>query len=86
MARLALQQGEHGLVATVHTVEIADGQGAARKRWLRAVPEASKDIHAVRGPADRSVFKARYIDTATAGAPAGAPAAGNQAAGLFRFM
>ena len=26
--RFVAQQGEHGLVATVHTIEIADGQGA----------------------------------------------------------
>ena len=47
--RLVLQQGEHGLVATVHAIEVADGQSAAGRRaatqGLLQVPETSDDFH-----------------------------------------
>jgi hypothetical protein len=40
---LAVQQGQHGLVAPVHTVEIANGQGAgAGDAW---VVKAAKNLH-----------------------------------------
>jgi hypothetical protein len=40
----ALQQRQHGLVASVHTVEVADGEGAAVREKARAGP-ASGDFH-----------------------------------------
>jgi hypothetical protein len=41
----AAQQGQHGLVATVHAVKIADGQGAGRGQpW---VIEAAENLHGV---------------------------------------
>jgi hypothetical protein len=40
---LALQQGQHGLVATVHTVEIADGQRTGRRQGC--MMETAKDLH-----------------------------------------
>jgi hypothetical protein len=43
LARLGVQQRQHGLVATVHAVEIADGQGAG---WSHAgMPEPAKNLH-----------------------------------------
>jgi hypothetical protein len=43
MARLGLQQRQHGLVATVHAVEIAYGEGAGRSH--ARVPEAAENLH-----------------------------------------
>jgi hypothetical protein len=35
LLRLAAQEGEHGLVAAVHAVKVADGQGAgACQSWV----------------------------------------------------
>jgi hypothetical protein len=39
----AAQQGQHGLVAAVHAIEIADGQGAGGGQ--AGVLEASKNLH-----------------------------------------
>ena len=44
VARFVDQQGDHGLVAPVHTVEVADGEGAARS-------DASERVVEKRNPA-----------------------------------
>ena len=43
LAGLGLQKREHGLVATVHAVEIANGEGAGG--GYARVPEAAKNLH-----------------------------------------
>jgi hypothetical protein len=44
-----MQQGQHGLVAPVHAVEVADGERAAAGRapaqGVLQVPETSDDFH-----------------------------------------
>ena len=45
LLRLAAQQGQHGLVAPVHAVKVADGEGAGRGQpW---VVEAAKNLHGI---------------------------------------
>ena len=43
MRRFTAQQGQHGLVAPVHAIEIANGQGAGRSQ--AGVVEAAKYLH-----------------------------------------
>jgi len=43
LAGFGLQKREHGLVATVHTVEITNREGAGRS--YARVPEAAENLH-----------------------------------------
>jgi hypothetical protein len=43
VARFGLQQRQHGLVATVDAVEIANGEGAGGSH--ARVPEAAENLH-----------------------------------------
>ena len=43
VAGFVVQQGQHGLVAAVHTVKVADGQGAGRGQ--RGVVKTSENLH-----------------------------------------
>jgi hypothetical protein len=43
VGRLAAQERQHGLVPAVHTIEVADGQGAGGgQRW---VVKTAKNLH-----------------------------------------
>jgi hypothetical protein len=64
VACLVLQQRQHGLVATVHAIEVADGERTALGRGQGAVPEAAEDFHEGLRRVREGVTKARYIDTA----------------------
>jgi hypothetical protein len=42
---LVFQQRQHGLVAAVHAIEVADGQGAGgRDAWM---VEAAENLHSI---------------------------------------
>jgi hypothetical protein len=43
VACLGAQQGQHGLVATVHTIEVANGEGTGRGQG--GVMKATEDLH-----------------------------------------
>jgi hypothetical protein len=45
LARFADQQGEHGLVPTVHAIEVADGQRTCAGDF--GVVKAAKNLHGV---------------------------------------
>jgi hypothetical protein len=47
VGRFASEQGQHGLVTAVHTIEVADGQGAGVGQL--GVVETAKNLHGMAG-------------------------------------
>jgi hypothetical protein len=59
---LAAQQRQHGLMAAMHAIEIADGQGAGLRQV--AMPVSAKDSHepTIIPAAPGTAADSRYID------------------------